>query len=69
MEVQQCLEAHLLHRLRRRAVQLPGDVISLRVGVDAEFDRVVGFGSFCFVFSHNGRQVGGFHPRLTTHVI
>jgi hypothetical protein len=68
-EAQQRLEGHLLHRLRRGPVEFSGDVIPLRVGVDAELDRVVGFGSFCFVFSHNGCQVGGYHPRLTTHVI
>ncbi|MGI9244519.1 MAG: hypothetical protein ACR2RV_27205 [Verrucomicrobiales bacterium] len=68
-EAQQLLEGHLLHRLRRGTVELPGDAIPLRVGVDSEFDRVVGFGSFCFVVSHHACQVGGFHPRLTTHVI
>ena len=68
-EAQQRIGGHLLHRLRRRPVELPGHVIPLRVGVDAELDRVVGFGRICFVFSHNGCQVGGYHPRLTTHVI
>jgi len=48
---------------------LPGDVIPLRVGFDAELDRVVGFACLCLVVSHHGCQVGGFHPRLTTHVI
>ena len=37
-EVQQALKVHLLHRLRGRPVQLPGDVIPLRVGVDPELD-------------------------------
>jgi hypothetical protein len=67
--VQQGIEVHLLHRLRRRPVELPGNVVLLRVGVDAEFDRVVGLGSFCFFVIHNGCKVGGYHPRLTTHVI
>jgi hypothetical protein len=44
-------------------------VIPLRVGIDAELDRVVGFGRGCFVCYHNGCQFGGFHPHLTTHVI
>ena len=36
-------QAHLLHRLRRRPVHLPGHVIPLRVGVDSELDRFKGF--------------------------
>ena len=44
-EVLQALKVHLLHRLRGRPVQLPGDVIPLRVGVDSELDRSVEFGS------------------------
>jgi hypothetical protein len=68
-EVQQALKVHLLHRLRGRPVQLPGDVIPLRVGVDLELDRFVGFGIGDFVVFHNGCHFGGFHPRLTTHVI
>ena len=43
--------------------------VSGHYGVDAELDRVVVFGSLCLVFIHNGCQVGGFHPRLATHVI
>jgi hypothetical protein len=44
-KVQQPVEDHFLDRLRRSAVDLPGDVALLRVGVDSEFDRGVGFGS------------------------
>ena len=36
--------SHLLHRLRRGTVKLPGYVIPLRVGINAEFDGFVGFG-------------------------
>ena len=68
-EVQQAIKVHLLHRLRGGPVQLPGHVIPLRVGVDAELDRGVGFGRGRLVCNHNGCLVGGFHPRLTTHVI
>ena len=43
-EVQEPIKVHLLHRLRGGPVKLPGHVIPLRVGIDIEFDRVVGFG-------------------------
>jgi hypothetical protein len=39
------------------------------MGVDTEFDRVVGFVCLCLVVSYHGCQAGGFSPRLTTHVI
>ena len=68
-EMQEPINVHLLHRLQRGTLELPGHVISLRVGVDSEFDRIVGFGCFCFLIIHNGCQFGGFHPHLTTHVI
>jgi hypothetical protein len=52
--------------LRGRPVEFTGDLIPLRVGVDSELDRFVGFGIGDFVMFHNGCQVSGFHPRLTT---
>jgi len=68
-EAQQRLESHLLDRLRGGPVQLSRHVIPLRMGVDTEFDRVVGFVCLCLVVSYHGYQAGGFSPRLTTHVI
>ena len=47
-EVQEAINLHLLHRLRRGTVELPGHVVPLCVGIDAEFDRIVGLGCFCF---------------------
>ena len=68
-EAQQRLEVHLLHGLRRGTVELPGDVVPLRVDTVAELDRVLGFACLCLVFFHHGCQVGGSHPHLTTHAI
>ncbi|MFM7181540.1 MAG: hypothetical protein ACKO2G_08765 [Verrucomicrobiales bacterium] len=59
-------EFHLLNWLRGSPVELPGDVIALRVGFDPELDRFVGFGIGDFVMFHDGCQVGRFHARLTT---
>ena len=42
---------------------------TLELGIDVEFDRIVGLGCFCFFVFHNRCQFGGFHPYLTTHVI
>lgn len=36
---------------------------------ESELNRVVGFGSVCFVWIHSDCQLGGFHPHLTTHVL
>ena len=49
-KTQQSVEGHLLDRLRGGPVELATDVKPLRVGVDAELDRVVEFGriGFCF---------------------
>jgi len=68
-EAQQPIKVHLLNRLRRGPIELQGGVVPLRVGVDAELDRVLGLGSSCSAFSHHGCPGGSFHPRLTTHVI
>jgi len=42
-EMQEAIKLHLLHRLRRGTIKLPGHVVLLRVGINAEFDRIVGF--------------------------
>jgi hypothetical protein len=47
-------------RLRRIDDQLR------RVVIDPELDQFAGFGINDFVMFHNGCQVDGFHPRLTT---
>ena len=47
-------KAHLLHRLGRRPVHLPGHVIPRRVGVDTELDRFTGFIRIGFRFSVRG---------------
>ena len=43
-ESQQPRQRHLLHRLRRRPINLPGHVIPLGVRVDAELDALKSFG-------------------------
>ena len=47
-EMQEPINVHLLHRLQRGTLELPGHVISLRVGVDSELDRIVGFCFLCY---------------------
>jgi hypothetical protein len=46
-EMEEPINVHLLHRLRLGTLELPGHVIPLRVGVDSELDRIVGFCFLC----------------------
>jgi len=50
----------------RRRVELPGHIIPSPSGVDSELDWVLEFYSFVI---DNNRQLKGFHPPLTTHLI
>jgi hypothetical protein len=42
----EAVAGHRLDRLRRGPIDLPGDALLLRVGVDSEFDRGLRFGRF-----------------------
>jgi hypothetical protein len=68
-EMQEPINLHLLCRLRSVPAQFPGHIIPLRMGVDAEFERILRFGSFSFFSFIMIIRLAASSPSLTTHII